>query len=193
MFFVAYIVALIEAMGVYQAGAEMIQVDLDAKRIRNGFAGEAVGSMLSTFIGGFPTTAYGQNVGLLRLTGVASRIPVIFAGCLFLILGFVPKAGAILALTPDAVVGGIFLPAAASLIFTGISILAKMEKTDVHFTIAGMSILLAIALPSYFASVKGPVGTFLSNSVLVGTFTALLLQFLLMTIPNWMRGGKRHE
>jgi NCS2 family nucleobase:cation symporter-2 len=178
MFFVAYIVAVIEAMGVYQAGAEMIEVDLDSKRIRNGFAGESVGSMISTLIGGFPTTAFGQNIGLLRLTGVASRFPVIVAGIIFLIIGFVPKAGALLALTPNPVVGGIFLPAAASLIFTGISILAKMEKTDVNFTIAGMSIILAIALPDYFTGVKGSLGTFLSNSVLVGTVTAIILQFI---------------
>ncbi|WEG14640.1 solute carrier family 23 protein [Pullulanibacillus sp. KACC 23026] len=189
MFFVAYIVAVIEAMGVYQAGAEMIQVNLDSRRIRNGFAGESIGSIISTLIGGFPTTAYGQNVGLLRLTGVASRFPVIVAGIIFLILGFVPKAGAILALTPDPVVGGIFLPAAASLIFTGISILTKMERSDVNFTIAGLSILLAIALPSYFSGVKGPIGTFLSNSVLVGTITAFLLQFILITVPGWF--GKK--
>ena len=187
MFFVAYIVAVIEAMGVYQAGAEMTKVDLDAKRIRYGFAGESVGSMISTVIGGFPTTAYGQNVGLLRLTGVGSRYPVMVAGVLFLILGLVPKAGALLALTPDPVVGGIFLPAAASLIFTGISILMKMEKNDVNFTIAGMAILLAIALPASFSGVKGVVGTFLSNQVLVGTASALLLQFILSTIPSWFR------
>src|SRR5207249_3261752 len=54
------------------------------------------------------------------------------AGIIFLILGFVPKAGALLALTPDAVVGGIFLPAAASLIFTGISLIGKIEKTDTN-------------------------------------------------------------
>jgi uracil-xanthine permease len=187
MFFVAYIVAVIEAMGVYQAGAEMTQVELDSKRIRYGFAGESVGSMISTVIGGFPTTAYGQNVGLLRLTGVGSRYPVMVAGVLFLILGLVPKAGALLALTPDPVVGGIFLPAAASLIFTGISILTKMEKNDVNFTIAGMAILLAIALPSSFSGVKGVLGTFLSNQVLVGTASALLFQFILITIPSWFR------
>ncbi|GGE40382.1 uracil permease [Pullulanibacillus camelliae] len=193
MFFVAYVVALIEAMGVYEAGAEMTKTPLDSRRIRNGFAGESIGSMLSAVIGGFPTTAYGQNVGLLRLTGVTSRYPVIVAGILFLILGFIPKAGAMLALTPDPVVGGIFLPAAASLIFTGISILAKMEKTEVNFMIAGMAILLSIALPNYFTADAGVIGTFLSNSVLVGTVTAILLQFIFITLPRWLRKDEKYE
>lgn len=186
-FFVAYIVAVIEAMGVYHAAAEMIDIKLDAKRIRRGFGGEAAGSMISSVIGGFPTTAYAQNVGLLRLTGVGSRYPVMVAGILFLILGFIPKAGALLALTPNAVVGGIFLPAAASLIFTGISILTKMEKTDVNYTIAGMSILLAISLPSYFEGAKGLVGTFLSNSILIGAFCSIFMQLFLVNLPNAFR------
>ena len=60
-------------------------------------------------------TAYAQNVGLLKLTGVGSRHAVTAAGVIFLILAFIPKLGAALAATPDPVVGGIFLPAAASL------------------------------------------------------------------------------
>ncbi|WP_081810784.1 solute carrier family 23 protein [Bacillus sp. UNC438CL73TsuS30] len=190
-FFVAYIVAIIEAMGVYQASAEMLDIDLDRKRIRNGFAGESAGSLISSLIGGFPTTAYAQNVGLLRLTGVGSRKPVIVAGVIFLVLGFVPKAGAILALTPDAVVGGIFLPAAASLVFTGISILAKVDKNETNYMIIGLSILLAISLPTYFKDVKGTVGTFLSNSIFIGAFFSIILQVLFVHLPKLFRNEAR--
>lgn len=186
-FFIAYLVAIIEAMGVYEASAEMLEIDLDSKRIRNGFAGEAAGSFLSSLIGGFPTTAYGQNVGLLRLTGVGSRQPVLIAGIIFLILGFVPKAGALLALTPDAVVGGIFLPAAASLIFTGISILGKIEKTETNYMIIGLSMLLAISLPTYFKDMKGTAATFLSNSIFIAAFSSIILQLFLVNLPKYFR------
>ncbi|HET7580435.1 MAG TPA: solute carrier family 23 protein [Bacillales bacterium] len=183
-FFFAYIVALIEAMGVYHAASEMVDVPFDNKRIRGGFTGESLGSIVSTLIGGFPTTGYGQNVGLIRLTGVGSRHAVKIAAVIFLILGFVPKAGALLAVTPSAVIGGIFLPAAASLIFTGINILGRMKKTEANFMIAGLSILLAIALPDYFGGVDGWIGKFLSNTILVGAVTAILLQIMLVNIPN---------
>lgn len=193
-FFIAYIVAIIEAMGVYQASADMLNVELDDKRIRNGFAGEAGGSALSSLIGGFPTTAYAQNVGVLRLTGVGSRYPVMIAGIIFLMFGFLPKTGALLALTPDAVIGGIFLPAAATLIHTGLSILGKMEKNEINFMIVGLSILLAIALPPNFQGAKGVAGTFLSNQILVGAFTAMLLQCLFIIIPNAQKRRRiRHE
>ncbi|MCZ8516939.1 purine/pyrimidine permease [Paenibacillus filicis] len=188
-FFFAYVVAVIEAMGVYHAAAEALNITLDRKRIRNGFAGESAGSILSTLIGGFPTTAYAQNVGLLRLTGVGSRHSVIVAGIIFLVLGFVPKAGALLAVTPDAVVGGIFLPAAASLIFSGIGLLVRMDKTDANLMIAGLCILLATSLPSYFKGLSGFAGDFLSNAILVGTLSAIGLQLILVNIPGWF--GKR--
>lgn len=188
-FFIAYIVAVIEAMGVYHAAAEMTDIQLDSKRIRNGFSGEAVGSMISTLFGGFPTTAYAQNVGLLRLTGVGSRYTVMAAGAIFLVLGFIPKAGALLAVTPDAVVGGIFLPAAASLIWTGLSTLTGMEKTEANYMVAGFSILLAVSLPGAVKGVTGPVGDFLSNSILIGASTAILLQILLVNVPRFLRKG----
>ncbi|WP_257967945.1 solute carrier family 23 protein [Peribacillus deserti] len=192
-FFTAYIVAVIEAMGVYQASSAMLKTPLDSKRIRNGFAGESAGSFVSSLIGGFPTTAYAQNVGLLRLTGVGSRFPVMAAGVIFLVLGFVPKAGALLALTPDPVVGGIFLPAAATLIYTGISILAKVEHSERNYMIIGLSILLAVSLPSYAVNVKGTLGTFLTNSILIGAFMSVFLQLLLVNLPNWLKKGKDHE
>ncbi|MFC5447105.1 uracil-xanthine permease family protein [Paenibacillus aestuarii] len=192
-FLIAYLVAVIEAMGVYQAAAETAHIRLDAKRIRLGFAGEAAGSMLSAFLGGFPTTAYAQNVGLLRLTGSGSRYPVIAAGILFLVLGVVPKAGALLALTPEAVVGGLFLPAAAGLFMSGISLLMRMEKTEANFTIVGLSLLLAIALPGNFTDMPGVWGTILSNQILIGACSVLLLQTVLSSLPKWLRKKKGAE
>ncbi|MEK4670868.1 solute carrier family 23 protein [Niallia sp. FSL R7-0271] len=189
-FFVAYIVAVIEAMGVYQASSTILKTEISAKRIRNGFAGESAGSMLSSLIGGFPTTAYAQNVGLLRLTGVGSRYPVMIAGVIFLVLGFVPKAGALLALTPSPVVGGIFLPAAATLVFTGISLLAKVEQSDRNYMIIGLSIILAISLPSFSTGFTGAAGAFLSNTILIGAFSSIILHLLFVNIPNRIEKGK---
>ena len=107
-------------------------------------------SAISSLIGGFTTTAYPQNVGLLNLTGegkLRTRTPVIIAAVLLLILGFVPKAGALLSVIPSAVVGGIFLPAAASLIVTGLRALRKVADDERRQTVIGMSLLLGIALP----------------------------------------------
>lgn len=175
-FFIAYCVAMSEAMGVYTAASELTGKPLTKKTLKLGFAGEAVGSMIAPLIGGFTTTAYAQNVGVMRMTRVASRHPIVVAGIIFLILGFIPKAGALLALTPSAVIGGIFLPASASIIFTGIETLGGMEKTEANYMTASFSILLAMCLPSAIAGVTGYAGNLLTNGILVGAIAALLFQ-----------------
>src|SRR5579884_2597274 len=143
----AFVVATIEAIGVYYAAGEIVDTPITDRRINLGMAGEAVGSMISALFGGFATTAYAQNVGLLKLTGVGSRFAVTVAGVIFLVLAFIPKLGALLAATPDPVVGGIFLPAAGSLILTGVSALARTPDTPRHAAVGGLAVMTGTGLP----------------------------------------------
>lgn len=192
-FFVAYSVAVIEALDVYEASASVLNIELDQKRIRNGIAGEAAGSILSSLIGGFPTTAFAQNLGVMKLTGVHSRKPILLTGILLIILGFIPKLGAFLSLTPSPIIGGMFLPAAATLITTGLSILKKSRNNDTNNLIIGLSIILAIAVPAYASGFPGSLKTLLSNNILIGAITAVFLHICLISIPNIFRGGFRHD
>ncbi|GEB75479.1 purine/pyrimidine permease (plasmid) [Levilactobacillus brevis] len=188
-FFVAYTVAVIEALGVYEASASVLNINLDQKRIRNGIAGEAAGSALSSLIGGFPTTAFAQNLGVMKLTGVHSRKPILLTGGLLIVLGFIPKLGAFLSLTPSPVIGGMFLPAAATLITTGFAILKKSKNNDTNNLIIGLSIILAIAVPTYAAGFPGSLKTLLSNNILIGAISAVGLHICLISIPSLFRKG----
>ncbi|HEY2595329.1 MAG TPA: solute carrier family 23 protein, partial [Chloroflexota bacterium] len=143
----AFVVAIIEAIGVYYAAGEIVGTPITNQRIRLGVSGEAVGSVVSSLFGGFATTAYAQNVGLLKLTGVGSRFAVTVAGIIFLVLAFIPKLGAVLASTPDPVVGGIFLPAAASLVMTGVAAMARTPDTPRHAAVAGLAVIMGTGLP----------------------------------------------
>ncbi|HEV7665695.1 MAG TPA: solute carrier family 23 protein [Chloroflexota bacterium] len=184
----AFVVAVIEAIGVYQAAGEILKTPITSRRIQLGVSGEAVGSILSSLFGGFATTAYAQNVGLLKLTGVGSRFPVTVAGVIFLVLGFVPKLGALLAATPDPVVGGIFLPAAASLILTGVITLARTPDTPRHATVAGLAIIMGTGIPPLVGSLVDKLPTIvlqlLSQPVVVGAVVALVVEILLVQIPT---------
>ena len=186
-FFIAYMVAVMEALGVYQAASEIQGTPLERKQVRYGLAGEAAGSAISSLIGGFTTTAYPQNVGLLNLTGegkLRTRTPVIIAAVLLLILGFVPKAGALLSVIPSAVVGGIFLPAAASLIVTGLRALRKVADDERRQTVIGMSLLLGIALPKALSGLTGGASVFFGNNIMVGVFSAIILNALFVALPD---------
>lgn len=192
-FFIAYMVAIMEALGVYQAASEIQGVKLEDRQVRYGLAGEAAGSAVSSLIGGFTTTAYPQNVALLKVTDegkTRTRVPVIIAGVVFVVLGFIPKAGAVLSLIPSPVIGGIFLPAAASLISTGFNTLRKVESNDHSQAVIGLSLLLGIALPSALSGLEGGAHVFFSNSILVGAFCAVILKALLIDLPNLINRRK---
>ena len=125
--------------------------------------------------------------GLLNLTGegkLRTRTPVIIAAVLLLILGFVPKAGALLSVIPSAVVGGIFLPAAASLIVTGLRALRKVADDERRQTVIGMSLLLGIALPKALSGLTGGASVFLGNNIMVGVFSAIILNALFVALPD---------
>lgn len=181
-FFIAYCSAVIEALGVYEASST--DTKLDEKRIRNGIMGEASGSILSAFIGGFPTTAFAQNIGVMKLTGVHSRKPIIVAGGVLFILGFVPKLGAFLSMTPAPVIGGMFLPAAATLVTSGLASLKKAPSNNTNNFIIGLSIVLAISIPNYADGFPMAVQPMLSNTILIGAITAVALHIFLIVIPG---------
>jgi uracil-xanthine permease len=185
---VAFGVAVIEAIGVYYAAGEIVDTPITNQRIRLGVSGEALGSVVSAMFGGFATTAYAQNVGLLKLTGVGSRFAVTIAGVIFLVLGFVPKLGAVLAATPDPVVGGIFLPAAGSLILTGVAALARTPDTPRHAMVAGLAIIMGVGIPPLAAGLATrlppTIIQLLSQPVVVGAVVALVLEIVFVQLPS---------
>lgn len=81
-------------------------------------------------------------------------------------------------------IGGIFLPAAASLISTGFNTLRKVESDDRSQAVIGLSLLLGIALPSALSGLEGGAHVFFSNSILVGAFCVVILKALLIDLPN---------
>jgi NCS2 family nucleobase:cation symporter-2 len=59
--------------------------------------------------------------------------------------------------------------------------------------ITGISILLAIGLPSYAAAFTGVFGTFASSSVLIGALTSILLHLVFINIPQLLRQTNRDK
>ncbi len=184
----AFLVATIEAIGVYYAAGEVAGTEITDRRINLGMAGEAAGSMISALFGGFATTAYAQNVGLIKLTGDASRRSVTVAGVIFLVLAFIPKLGAFLVATPDPVVGGIFLPAAASLIFAGVSALARTPDSPRHIAVGGLAVMLGTGIPALGAPLLDKMPSTLaqlaSQPVVVGAVFAIVLEVLFVQFPT---------
>lgn len=191
-FFIAYLVAVVESISVYETAGNLLGENIEASRIRNGIVGEALGSISSSLFGGFPTTGFAQNLGVLSMTSSFSHVPIMIAGVFFIILGFIPKIGALLALTPSSVIGGLFLPAAATLISAGLSILRQVEDNPRNNLVMGLPIILAIGLPSFSSNWSGPLAILLSNGILIGALTSVTLQLLLINFPKFLEERLNH-
>lgn len=188
---IVFVVAVVEAMGMYEATARLTGVELDDRRVNSGIAGEAGGSMLAALIGGFGTTAYAQNLGVIRLTGVASRHVVRVAGLIFIVLAFLPKVAAVLVATPAAVVGGLFLPAAATVVMTGIQMASQDRGSPVKNMVAPLGLMAGLGIPALAGALSGGLpqilGEMLAHSIVVGAVTVMVAEIVLVRIPEFMR------
>jgi len=101
------VIALIaENTGHVKAVAEMTGDDLDPYMGRALFA-DGLGTALSSAIDGSPTTTYAENIGVMAATRVYSTAAYYVAAVVAILLGLIPKFGAVVSATPGGVLGGI--------------------------------------------------------------------------------------
>lgn len=69
--------------------------------------GDGLATLLAGFLGGPPNTTYGENIGVMAITGVYSVWVIAAAAVMAVILSFVEKVGVLIQTIPEAVMGGI--------------------------------------------------------------------------------------
>jgi uracil-xanthine permease len=104
----AVIALVAENMGHVKAVAGMTGRDLDPVMGR-AIAADGIGTVLTSAVGGSPTTTYAENIGVMAATRVYSTAAYFVAAIVAILLGFIPKFGAIVAATPGGVLAGITL------------------------------------------------------------------------------------
>jgi len=112
------------------------------KEISGGTMADGLGTAVAGLFGGLPNTSFSQNVGLVAMTGVMSRY-VVTCGAVFLIIaGLLPKAGAVIATMPSAVLGG------------GVIVMFGMVAAAGLLPAAFLAILLTRLLPEHLGEEK---------------------------------------
>jgi uracil-xanthine permease len=102
----AVIALIAENMGHVKAVSGMTGRDLDPVMGR-AIAADGVGTVIASAVGGSPTTTYAENIGVMAATRVYSTAAYFVAAAVAILLGFVPKFGALVAATPGGVLAGI--------------------------------------------------------------------------------------
>lgn len=141
---------------------------------------------LSTLLGGvfntFPYTAFAQNVGLVSLSRVFSRYVVTCSGVILILLGLVPKLGAVVSAIPMPVLGGAGVALFGMVTASGIRALTGIEWTEVRALIVGVSISIAVlpaVSPGFYDHLPETLSMVLHSGITTGAISIIVLNLLL--------------
>ncbi|MEP6761176.1 MAG: solute carrier family 23 protein [Sporichthyaceae bacterium] len=181
----AVIALIAENTGHVKAVGAMTRRDLDPMIGRAIFA-DGVGTVVSTSVGGSPTTTYAENIGVMAATRIYSTAAYYVAGVVAILFGLIPKFGALVAATPGGVLGGITVVLYGMIGLLGAKIWIENDvdfANPINLVPIGAGIILAI----------GPVAHQVTNDftlggIALGTVVLLAGYHLLRWLaPPYMR------
>lgn len=177
--FIVVLVILTETAADIIAVGEIVETDIDRKRIGDGLRADMGSSMLAPFFNGFTQSAFAQNVGLVAITGVKSRFVVTAGGAILVVLGLLPILGRVVAAIPTPVLGGAGIVLFGTVAAAGIRTLAKVEYAgNMNLVIVATSVgagLIPIAAPTFWDSFPTWWGTIFHSGISSAAVVAILL------------------
>ena len=138
--------------------------------------------MLGGVFNTFPYSTFSENVGVVQLSGIKTKRPIYYAGLFLLILGLLPKAGAVATVIPSSVLGGAMVVMFGMVGVQGIRILQSVDfSKNANLLIVALSVGTGIGVtvyPQIFRALPQAAQIILDNGIVVGGFLAVLLSFL---------------
>ena len=176
-------VSMVESTGVYLALSDITKDPINSTRLRNGYRAEGLAVLLGGIFNTFPYTGFSQNVGLVKLSGIKTRLPIYYAACFLVLLGLLPKFGALAQIIPSPVLGGAMLVMFGFVSIQGMQILARVdfEHNEHNFLIAAVSIAAGVGLNNSTLFNGLPTGfqMFFANGIVVASVLAIVLNAIL--------------
>ena len=149
--------------------------------VTRGVMGDGLITALAGLAGSVGTNTATPSVGVAAATGIASRHVAYAVGVIFILLGLLPKAAALLAIMPRAVMAAGLLFSACFILINGLQVMTS-RLLDIRRTlIIGIAIVAGVAVdvfPSIAASAPGPLAPLVASSLAFATVIALGLNLL---------------
>jgi len=179
---VVMLITAVETTGDVFATGEIVEKRITKDDIAAALRADGLATTLGGVFNSFPYTCFAENVGLVRLTRVRSRYVVVTAGFIMIIIGLIPKAGAIVASIPHPVLGGAALAMFATVAVVGIQTLQRVDFHDHrNVVIVGTSLGLAVyvtVLPTLSQAVPEGVRIIFGSGITLGSLVAILLNLV---------------
>ncbi|MHA6617954.1 2-oxo-4-hydroxy-4-carboxy-5-ureidoimidazoline decarboxylase [Pseudonocardia sp. DLS-67] len=179
---VVMLITAVETTGDVFATGEIVDKRVGREDIARALRADGLATTIGGVLNSFPYTCFAENVGLVRLTQIKSRWVVVAAGGFMIVLGLLPKAGAVVAAIPHPVLGGAALAMFAAVAVVGIQTLARVDFHDHrNVVIVGTSVGLAMfvtAQPDVATAVPGWAQVVFGSGITLGSITAIVLNIV---------------
>lgn len=176
-------VSMVESTGVYLALSDITKDPIDATRLRNGYRAEGLAVLLGGVFNTFPYTGFSQNVGLVKMSGIKTRLPIYYAVAFLVLLGLLPKFGALAQIIPSPVIGGAMIVMFGFVSLQGMQMLARVDfvNNEHNFLIAAVSIAVGVGFnnSNLFNSLSTAFRMFFSNGIVMASILAVVLNAIL--------------
>ena len=149
--------------------------------------GDGLATSFSALIGGPANTTYGENTGVLELSGVHDPKVIRIAACYAVVLGFIPKMAEIIGSMPSSIIGGVSFILYGMISAIGVR---NIVENHVDFTKSRNLIIAAVILVCGLGFSNGLTFTIGDTSV---TLTALAIAAIAGIVLNAVLPGNDYH
>ena len=189
--FIVMLVIMTETTADILAIGEIVDRPADRDTVTAGLRADMGSTTLAAVFNGLPLSAFAQNVGLVAITGIKSRMVVAVGGVILVLLGLFPILGALAAIVPLPVLGGAGLALFGSVAASGIRALGRVYYEDNSNLIIvacalGMGVI-PIAVPEFYEEFPTWFNVIFESGISAAAITAVLLNIVFNIVG---RGGE---
>ena len=173
------VVVMIESTGMFLALGDMTDRKISQDELTRGLRTDGLGTLIGGIFNTFPYS-FSQNVGLVAVTGVKSRWVCVAGGVILIVLGVLPKMGALVESLPTVVLGGAGLVMFGMVASTGIRILSNVDfqTNRNNAMIVAVSIgvgMIPLVAPNFRQWMPHGIHPLIESGILLASITAVAL------------------
>ena len=180
--FIVMLVIMTETTADILAIGEIVERPADRDTVTAGLRADMGSTAVAAVFNGLSVSAFAQNVGLVAITGIKSRMVVAVGGVILVLLGLFPVLGALAAVVPLPVLGGAGLALFGTVAASGIRALGKVDYDgNANIVIVACALgmgIIPIAVPGFYEEFPSWFQVIFDSGISAAAITAVLLNIV---------------
>lgn len=180
-----FMVTSLETIGDITATSDVseqpVSGPLYMKRLKGGVLANGLNSCVSAIFNTFPNSCFGQNNGVIQLTGVASRYVGFVVSLMLIVLGLFPAVSGFVQHIPEPVLGGATIVMFGTIAASGVRIVSREPLNRRAIMIIALSLAVGMGVsqqPLILQFAPEWLKTLFSSGIAAGGITAIVLNLI---------------